>query len=152
MEHYGLEDKVREESIRAEQYDVLVIGAGQAGLATGYYLALHRINFVIPDDASEVGEVWSERWDSLRLFSPVKYSSLPGFAFPAAPFHLPHKDEVAAYFKAYVTRFQLPVRLGVNVIGVRRQGQLYILKTIWGCSLPRTWWLPCRHRPGARWQ
>jgi putative flavoprotein involved in K+ transport len=129
IERYGIKDNLREESVRAEQHDVIVIGAGQAGLATGYYLAQHGINFVILDAGSEVGEVWSKRWDSLRLFSPAKYSSLPGFAFPAAPFHLPDKDEVAAYFKAYVTRFQLPVRLSVMVTRVHRQGKLYLLET-----------------------
>lgn len=115
--------------IREEHHDVIVIGAGQAGLATGYYLAQRGINFVILDAGSEVGEVWSKRWDSLRLFSPAKYSSLPGFAFPAAPFHLPTKDEVAAYFKAYVTRFQLLVRLGVKVTRVYRERQQYFLET-----------------------
>jgi putative flavoprotein involved in K+ transport len=65
----------------------------------------------------------------LRLFSPAKYSSLPGFSFPADPYHLPTKDEVAAYFKAYVPRFHLPVRLGVRVTRVYREGQQYFLET-----------------------
>jgi putative flavoprotein involved in K+ transport len=112
-----------------ERYDVIVIGAGQAGLATGYYLARRGIRFVILDGGSEIGEVWSKRWDSLRLFSPAKYSSLPGFAFPAAPFHLPTKDEVAAYFKAYAARFHLPVRLGIKVTRVYREGPQYFLET-----------------------
>jgi putative flavoprotein involved in K+ transport len=127
IEQHGVEGDGDEE--RAEHYDVIVIGAGQAGLATGYYLAQRGVDFVILDAGSEVGEVWSKRWDSLRLFSPAKYSSLPGLAFPAAPFHLPTKDEVAAYFKAYVTRFQLPVRLGVKVTRVYREGQQYFLET-----------------------
>ena len=129
IEPQGVNGDFREESVRAEYRDVIVIGAGQAGLATGYYLAQRSVDFVILDAGSEVGEVWTKRWDSLRLFSPAKYSSLPGFAFPAAPFHLPTKDEVAAYFKAYVTRFQLPVRLGVKVTRVHRQGQQYFLET-----------------------
>jgi putative flavoprotein involved in K+ transport len=132
VEVYDTKDNVREEGVSAEQYDVIVIGAGQAGLATGYYLAQRGINFVILDAGSEIGEVWSKRWDSLRLFSPAKYNSLPGLAFPGAPFYLPDKDEVAAYFKAYVARFQLPVRLGMKVFRVRRQGQLYLLKTNMG--------------------
>jgi putative flavoprotein involved in K+ transport len=127
IEQYGVESDLDAE--RAEHYDVIVIGAGQAGLATGYYLAQHGVNFIILDAGNEVGEVWSKRWDSLRLFSPAKYSSLPGFAFPAAPFHLPTKDEVATYFKAYVTRFHLPVRLGVKVTRVYREEQQYLLET-----------------------
>lgn len=99
----------------AADLDVLVIGAGQAGLAMGYHLARAGRDFLIVDAADEVGQSWRRRWDSLRLFTPARYSALPGLPFPAAPDHLPGKDEVADYIDAYARRFDLPVQLGAAV-------------------------------------
>ena len=64
--------------------DVLVIGAGQAGLAMGYQLAQRRVRFQILDAGAEIGQAWRSRWDSLRLFTPAQYDNLPGLPFPAA--------------------------------------------------------------------
>jgi choline dehydrogenase-like flavoprotein len=63
-------------------YDAIVIGAGQAGLATGYYLKQHKKHFLILEQGSVAGQVWLSRYDSLRLFTPARYSSLPGLPFP----------------------------------------------------------------------
>ncbi len=100
---------------RVERFETVVIGAGQAGLAVGYHLAQQDADFVILDGAAQPGESWRARWDSLRLFTPAKYSSLPEMPFPAPPNHLPDKDEVAAYLTAYATRFELPVRGNASV-------------------------------------
>jgi putative flavoprotein involved in K+ transport len=96
--------------------DVLVIGAGQAGLALGHHLAARDANFLLLDAGPEIGHSWRSRWDSLRLFSPAEYDSLPGMAFPApsGDYH-PSKDDVADYLQAYAQRFQLPVRLNSPV-------------------------------------
>ncbi len=59
-------------------YETIVIGAGQAGLAMGYYLKQHDHSFLILEKNSEVGEMWGNRYDSLVLFTPRLYSSLPG--------------------------------------------------------------------------
>src|SRR2546430_4659407 len=64
-----------------QSYDVVVIGAGQAGLAVGYFLARQRKRFLIVDAADSVGAAWRARWDSLLLFTPRRYDSLPGLAF-----------------------------------------------------------------------
>lgn len=63
--------------------DVLVVGGGQAGLAAGYYLRRLRVDFVILDAELTAGGAWQHAWDSLRLFSPAGYSSLPGRLMPS---------------------------------------------------------------------
>jgi putative flavoprotein involved in K+ transport len=94
-----------------ERLDTVVIGAGQAGLAVGYYLARERCDFVIADAGERVGQSWDSRWDSLRLFSPAHFTRLPGLKFPGRRQHLPSKDEMADYLRSYAARFELPVRL-----------------------------------------
>jgi putative flavoprotein involved in K+ transport len=95
--------------------DVLVIGAGQAGLAVGHHLARHGLRFLLVDEAPDIGHSWRSRWDSLRLFTPAEYSSLPGMAFPAPAGTYPGKDQVADYLKAYADRFDLPVLANTRV-------------------------------------
>jgi putative flavoprotein involved in K+ transport len=91
--------------------DVLVIGAGQAGLALGHHLAQHGDDFLLLDAGPQIGHSWRTRWDSLRLFSPAQYDSLPGMPFPAPADIHPSKDDVADYLAAYARHFALPVRL-----------------------------------------
>lgn len=94
---------------------MLVIGAGQAGLAVGYHVAQEPLRFLIVDAVPELGHSWRTRWDSLRLFTPAKYDGLPGMPFPASADTYPGKDQVAAYLKAYAARFDLPVMLNTRV-------------------------------------
>jgi putative flavoprotein involved in K+ transport len=100
--------------------DVAVIGAGQAGLAVGYFLARHRMRFVILDGASAVGDSWRRRWDSLRLFTPARCNNLPGLPFPGAPDDLPGKDDVVRYLTDYAAHWELPLQLDTHVMSVRR--------------------------------
>ena len=93
----------------------VVIGAGQAGLAVGYYLRQRGVPFVILDENQNVGDVWRNRWDSLRLFTPVRFDALPGLPFPGPSSAYPTKNEVADYFAIYARQFELPVRTGVKV-------------------------------------
>lgn len=111
-----------------EPYDVLVVGGGQAGLAIGYHLAQRGRRFVIVDAAAEIGAAWRSRWDSLRLFTPAQYDSLPGMPFPAPRDTYPGKDDVADYLQTYATQFQLPVRRGVNVESLVRSEGIYVMK------------------------
>lgn len=101
------------------QYDVVVIGGGQAGLAMGYYLARQGRSFVILDAATGVGHAWRTRWDSLKLFTPARYSALPGLPFPGDPEHYPGKDEVADYLDLFARTYSLPVRSGGSVLALR---------------------------------
>src|SRR4051794_37897409 len=98
-----------------ECYDVLVIGGGQAGLAIAWHLAQRDLTFVVVDAASEVGHVWRNRWESLRLFTPAEYDGLPGSPFPAAAGTYPGKDDVAEYLQDYVETHRLPVRTACRV-------------------------------------
>ncbi len=111
-----------------EHIDTIVVGGGQAGLAVGYHLAQADVPFVILDASEEIGDAWRNRWDSLRLFSPARYSSLPGMAFPAPGDHYPTKDEMAGYLESYAEEFELPVRTGVSVDSLDRHGDRFTLE------------------------
>jgi putative flavoprotein involved in K+ transport len=107
---------------RAERVDTLVIGGGQAGLSVGYHLTRRSLPFLIVDAAERIGDVWRQRWDSLRLFTPTRYCGLDGMAFPAASrAHYPTKDEMADYLRAYAARFELPIEGGVRVERLTRR-------------------------------
>src|SRR5262245_41739112 len=103
-----------------ERLDVIVIGGGQAGLVTGYYLARRGLRFVILDAHARIGDGWRTRWDSLRLFTPAKYDALPGLPFPAPPRSFPTKDQMADYLEHYAATFDLPVVTSVKVERVHR--------------------------------
>ena len=103
----------------SERFDAIVIGGGQAGLAAGYHLRRQGLRFVILDGGAHVGDAWRSRWDSLRLFTPVRYDSLPGMPFPGDQHAFPTKDQVADYLDAYAWYHDLPVRTGVHVDRVR---------------------------------
>ena len=100
-----------QEQTNRTHYEVVVIGAGQAGLAIGYLLAGQRRRFTILEAAHSVGVAWRERWDSLVLFTPRRYDALPGSAFPGDPDGYPTRDEVIAYLDRYAETFELPVDL-----------------------------------------
>jgi putative flavoprotein involved in K+ transport len=108
--------------------DVLVIGAGQAGLAMGHHLAEGGRRFVILDAGAQIGQAWRTRWESLRLFTPPQYDNLPGLPFPAAPDTYPGKDAVADYLQAYAAQLQLPVRLGTTVTSLTSSDGRYVAK------------------------
>ncbi|HEY1370737.1 MAG TPA: NAD(P)-binding domain-containing protein [Gaiellaceae bacterium] len=110
----------------------VIIGAGQAGLATGYHLARRKQAVEILDANERVGDSWRERWDSLRLFSPAKYDGLPGWRFPAPRWSFPTKDEMGDYLEAYAQRFELPVRTGVRVSRLSKQGGRFAIEASGG--------------------
>ena len=113
-----------------EPLDVVVVGAGQAGLAIGHFLARSGLKFELLEAGAEVGHSWRTRWDSLRLFSPAQYDSLPGMPFPAPADSHPSKDDVANYLAAYAVRFNLPVRINSPVLRTRRdQDGTFIVTT-----------------------
>jgi putative flavoprotein involved in K+ transport len=100
---------------RAPDYEVIVIGAGQAGLAMGYFLTRRGVKFAILEASDSIGAAWRDRWDSLTLFTPRRYSSLPGWAFPGDPEGYPTRDEVIAYLEQHAETFELPVELESRV-------------------------------------
>jgi putative flavoprotein involved in K+ transport len=99
----------------SDDVEVAVIGAGQAGLAMGYFLRHQGRRFVILERADSIGSAWRERWESLRLFTPRRYSALPGLPFPGDPNGYPTRDEVTAYLERYAETFSLPIELNSEV-------------------------------------
>src|SRR5919205_1275116 len=110
-----------------ERVETVIIGGGQAGLSVGYHLARRDLPFVILDANERIGDSWRKRWDSLRLFTPARYDGIPGMPFPAPAHSFPTKDEMADYLETYVARFKLPVRTGVKVDSLSREGSRYVV-------------------------
>ncbi len=110
-----------------KQFDIIVIGGGQAGLATGYFLRSLGLDFVIFDAEARVGDAWRKRWDSLRVFTPARYDGLPGLRFPAPGHVHPSKDQVADYLELYAAHMRLPVRTEVRVDSVVRNGDRFVV-------------------------
>jgi putative flavoprotein involved in K+ transport len=107
-------------------FDVVVVGAGQAGLAMGYFLKRQGRHFVIAE-AGSIGSAWRERWESLTLFTPRRYSSLPGLPFPGDPDGYPTRDEVVAYLEEYAERFGLPVEEHAPVRSLMTEDGRFVL-------------------------
>lgn len=114
---------------KPERHEVVVVGAGQAGLSVGYHLKRGGIDHVILEAAPRVGDVWRNRWDSLRLFTPAKFDSLDGYRFPAHKDTFPTKDEMADYLEAYAAKFDLPVRVNEAVRRLHRANGRFRLET-----------------------
>ncbi len=112
-----------------EQFETVIIGGGQAGLAVAYHLANRGRAAVILDENERIGDAWRERWDSLRLFTPAKYDGLPGWRFPARRWSFPTKDEMAAYMEAYAERFDLAVRTGVKVDRLSKENGCFVISS-----------------------
>jgi len=112
-----------------ELLDVVVIGGSQAGLAMAWHLAQHHLRFAVLDAAPEIGHTWRSRWDSLKLFTPTQYTSLPGMPFPGSPDTYPTKDPVADYLNAYATAFNLPVQLNARVTQLSRTENGFEVRT-----------------------
>jgi putative flavoprotein involved in K+ transport len=105
----------RSPSQASDDVEVAVIGGGQAGLAMGYFLHHQGCRFVILERGGQIAPAWRERWDSLTLFTPRRYSGLPGLSFPGDPEGYPRRDEVIAYLERYAETFDLPIELNSEV-------------------------------------
>lgn len=113
--------------MNTERINTVVIGGGQAGLSVGYHLKKRGVPFVILDASERIGDVWRNRWDSLRLFTPARFSSLDGMPFPADPNSFPTKEAMGDYLDAYARHFKLPVRSGVRVERLSRLGDRFLI-------------------------
>jgi len=114
---------------RSEHVETVIIGGGQAGLATAYHLARARRDYLILDAGDRIGDSWRRRWPSLRLYSPARYDGLPGMRYPAGRNTFPTGHEFADYLEAYARRFQLRVRSGVKVKRLSHNGERYVIET-----------------------
>ena len=109
--------------------DVLVIGAGQAGLALGYHLKASGMRFLLVDHHARLGDSWRMRYDALVLFTPRAYSALPGLSVPGDPDGYPTKDEIAGYLERYARHFDLPVLLDTGIRDLTRAGEDFRART-----------------------
>lgn len=109
--------------------DVIVIGGGQSGLAVGYYLRRTGLSFVILDGEQEAGGAWQHYWQSLRLFSPAQWSSLPGVIMPGGSDYYPTRQETLDYLKNYEAKYHLSVKRPVQVIRVTKENNVFNLET-----------------------
>jgi putative flavoprotein involved in K+ transport len=112
----------------ATRREVVIVGGGQAGLALGYHLARQDSNFALLEAADEPAAAWRGRWDSLELFTPARYSGLPGLPFPGDPDRYPTRDDVASYLTEYARHFDLPVELGSRVRSISKADEGYLVE------------------------
>jgi putative flavoprotein involved in K+ transport len=108
-----------------DRQEVVVVGGGQAGMAIGYHLAEQGRRFTILEAGDAPAAAWRARWDSLELFTPARYDSLPGREFPGDPDRYPTRDEVVAYLTDYARDLELPIELDSRVRAVRRGDDAY---------------------------
>lgn len=100
---------------RPHDTDVLIVGAGHAGLAAAYHLRRRGLDVIVIDQRPRVGDVWRDRYDSLRLFTPVDVIGLPGMPMRHGFDRFPTKDQVADYQERYARWLGVRVVLGSKV-------------------------------------
>ncbi len=110
-------------------YDTIIVGAGQAGLATAYYLQQHNIRFLILEGSGTTAGSWPNYYESLKVFSPVGYSHLPGFAFPGEKHHYPSRQDVIDYLQAYAKHFAFPIKTESKVTSITKDVEAFAIKT-----------------------
>jgi putative flavoprotein involved in K+ transport len=107
--------------------ETVIVGAGQAGLATAFHLARRGRAHVILDAEARVGDAWRRRWPSLRLYSAARLDGLPGMRFPAPGHTFPSASEMGDFLEAYARHFDLPVESGVRVDGLEHRDGRYVV-------------------------
>jgi len=115
-----------------KNWSTIIIGAGQAGLAAGYYLKKTGEDFIILDEKARIGDSWRLRWDSLKLFTPAQYDGLPGFPFPSPYGTCPGKNEMADYLEKYAEKFAIPVQTNTKVVELSKVSDYFEVTTSTG--------------------
>ncbi|MDQ0594939.1 putative flavoprotein involved in K+ transport [Chryseobacterium ginsenosidimutans] len=121
-----------------EIFDVIVIGGGQSALACGYYLRRAKLKYIILDKQDIPGGAWLRTWDSLTLFSPADYSSLPGWLMPKSEHRFPLRQEVIDYLGMYEKHYQLNVKRGIEVIEIKKDKCVFQVNTLEGSFKTKT--------------
>jgi cation diffusion facilitator CzcD-associated flavoprotein CzcO len=109
--------------------DALILGGGQAGTSVAYFLKRTDLDFLILDDKEKAGGAWLHTWDSLRLFSPSKYSSLSGWQMPFSSEEYPSKQDFLDYLSQYQKRYNFPVLRDTIVSEVYKKNEIFHIHT-----------------------
>ncbi|UJW30428.1 NAD(P)/FAD-dependent oxidoreductase [Saccharothrix sp. AJ9571] len=134
--------------------DVVIIGGGQSGLSAARALNHHGIRPIVLEAGAEPTGSWADYYDSLTVFSPARYSGMPGQDFPGEPENHPHRDEVVAYLRHYATTLDADIRTGVTVTAVENSPAGFVVRTATGESITATGVIAATgsfgnpHRPG----
>ena len=113
-----------------EYIDILIIGAGQAGLAFGHYVRMTGHTYLLTERHNRIGDSWRNRYDSLVLFTTRSFSGLPGLSLPGDPDMFPGKDEIADYLERYARLFNLPVETGISIVNLARSKDGFFVATV----------------------
>lgn len=112
---------------------VIIIGAGQSGMAAATALRSRGLRPMILEASQNCAGSWPQYYDSLYLFSPARFSAMPGLAFPGDPDRYPHRDEVVAYLESYAAQLDdVEVRTGTRVTAVATEGPGFTVHTAGG--------------------
>ena len=114
--------------ISPRKVEVIIVGAGQSGLATGYFLKRHGIETLLLDGQESPGGAWLKAWDSLKLFSPAQWSSLPGWGLTSSNIY-PTKSELIAYLQAYEARYEFEIIRPARVVAVKKRDSVFEVQT-----------------------
>ncbi|WP_040423209.1 NAD(P)-binding domain-containing protein [Corynebacterium lipophiloflavum] len=106
-------------------HEAVVIGGGQAGLATAFYLRRAGVDYIVVDDQPAPGGAWRHVWPSMTLFSMSDFSNLPGWPMPHYT-GFPPADHVVKYLSEYERRYEIPVVRPVRVTRIDYDGLFHV--------------------------
>ncbi|MFD1530375.1 NAD(P)/FAD-dependent oxidoreductase [Pseudonocardia aurantiaca] len=114
---------------------VIVIGAGQPGVAAAAALLREGLRPVVLEADPHPTGSWPRYYDSLVLFTPAHFNALPGLPFPGEPHRYPTRDEAADYLRTSAARLDCEFRTGHRVTSVNQEGGEYRVLTEGGSEL-----------------
>jgi putative flavoprotein involved in K+ transport len=114
---------------------VVVVGAGQSGLAAARRLRASGMATVILEASDRPAGSWPRYYDSLRAFSPAAFSSMPGMRFPGDPDRYPARDEVGDYLERYAATLDAEIQTGTRVMTILQDGREFVVHTADGRQL-----------------
>ena len=110
-----------------ERVGTAVVGGGAAGLAAAWHLRQRGQDFMVLDERDRTGDSWRTRYQSLRLFTPARFSALPGMPMPLPAKAHPDKDQYANYLEHYAAKFKIPVVRSSPVVAHRWRSGRHLL-------------------------
>lgn len=114
---------------------MIIIGAGQSGLAAARAARERGLEPLVLEAGDRPVGSWPHYYDSLRVFSPARYSGFPGFGFGGDPERYPRRDEVVDHLQRYADHLGVEIRAGTRVTGVETAGGRFLVRTGDGVEL-----------------